>query len=84
MRSLVPKVTVPAPDKVTIDAPEVVPEISNVPLAATLDEDAIAPEVLSAKVPKEIVVVPVYVLAPDNVSVPLPTLVIATFAVLPS
>ena len=35
-------------------------------------------------VPAEMVVVPVYVLAPDNVSVPLPTLVIATFAVLPS
>ena len=47
---LLPKATVPAPDKVTIDAPEVVPEISNVPLAATLDDDAIAPEVLSAKV----------------------------------
>ena len=60
MRSLVPKVTVPAPDKVTIDALVVTVEISNVPLAATLDEDAIAPEVLSAKVaPLLIMVAPV-------------------------
>ena len=48
----------PLLDKVTIEALVVTPEISNVPVAATPLDDAIAPEPVSANVPAEIVVVP--------------------------
>ena len=59
LRSLEPNVTVPLPDKVTIDAPDVVPEILSVPLACTFDDDAIAPDPDKAIVPLVIVVTPV-------------------------
>ena len=63
MRVLDPSLTLPTPapllDKVLIDAPALVPEISKVPLAATLLEVAMLPVPLKAKVPPLMVVVPV-------------------------
>ena len=57
VRSLPPKVVVPLPDKVTIDALVVTPEISKVPFAATLEDEAIAPEPVRAKVALPLIVV---------------------------
>ena len=58
---LLPKVTTPTPapllDKLLIDAPLVVPEISKVPLAATLLEFAMLPLPVNASV----VLVPIVV-----------------------
>ena len=48
----------PLPDKVMIDAPEVSPDISNVPLAVTLVDCAIEAVPVSARVPEDIVVRP--------------------------
>ena len=63
VRVWAPSLTLPTPapllDKVLIDAPALVPEISKVPLAATLLEVAILPLPLKAKVPPLMVVVPV-------------------------
>ena len=66
---LVPKATPPAPDRLTIEAPLVVAEISNAPVAAT-EELAILPPPDSARVPPVIVVMPKNVLTPVRVSVP--------------
>ena len=49
----------PAPDKVTIDAPEVVALISKAPAIATSLDELIEPEPDRAKVAPDIVVVPV-------------------------
>ena len=55
-----PSVTVPAPDSVVIVAPEVVPEIFNVPASETPEEAAMLPAPDSASVaPEETVVAPV-------------------------
>ena len=55
-----PSETPPAPDKVMIDAPAVVPKISNWPLSITFEESAIEPVPFSRKAaPGSIVVVPV-------------------------
>ena len=63
VRVWAPSLTLPTPapllDKVLIDAPALVPEISKVPLAATLLEVAMLPVPLKAKVPPLMVVVPV-------------------------
>ena len=53
-----PSVTPPDPDSVAIEAPLVVPEISNVPLSATPLDNAIDPAPASARVPAVIVVAP--------------------------
>src|SRR6185503_15803454 len=67
---LVPRATLPEPDKVLMNAPELVPEISKVPLSTTPLDEAMLPAPASASVPPEMVVAPVYVLTPDRVSVP--------------
>ncbi len=71
-----PALTVPAPAKLLILAPEVVPLISKVPVAVTTEEPAIEPPVLRHNVPALIVVAPVYVLAPVKTTVPEPVFVI--------
>jgi hypothetical protein len=54
-----PRVTPPAPDRVTIDAPDVVPEMEKVPPSETPLELAIEPEPERARVPELMVVGPV-------------------------
>ena len=56
-----PKRTEPAlvPAKVVTVAPEVVPLISNIALSVRLDELAIEPAPVSARIPPEMVVAPV-------------------------
>ena len=54
-----PSETPPAPVRVMIDAPPIVPEMSNVPLSMTLAESAIEPVPFSRKAaPVSIVVTP--------------------------
>ena len=67
----------PLPDSVTIEAPEVVPEISNVPLSTTSLEPAIEPVPDSASVSPEPmeVVAPPKVFETQSVSVPVPSTV---------
>ena len=65
-----PSATVPLPDRLVIDAPDVVPEMSNAPLAATALA-LIDPAPANARVaPVSIVVSPVYVFTPDRTSTP--------------
>ena len=52
-----PSTAEPLPDNVVIEAPDVVPEMSNTPLSATPDEVAIAPVPVSDKVAPELIVV---------------------------
>ena len=54
---LPPRVTVPEPLRVAIVVPELVAEISKVPLAATPEEAATDPDVRSAKVAPLLIVV---------------------------
>ena len=69
--SLPPSATLPLPDSDWMDVPDVVPEISNVPLAATPLESAteVAPVIFSVA-PLLIAVAPVYSLVPASVVVP--------------
>ena len=55
VKDLPPSVTAPPPDKLVIEAPIVLPEISNVPLSATPDDDAIAPLPFNASVAPELI-----------------------------
>ena len=59
VNALAPSVTPPAPDRVTIDAPLVVPLMLKVPAFDTSLEDAIDPEPDKVNVPALMVVVPV-------------------------
>ena len=72
---MAPRFTPPEPDKVVIEDPNEPVLISKVPVAETPFEDEIEPLPDKASVPALIVVAPVYVFAPDNVSVPVPTFV---------
>ena len=54
-----PRATLPEPDRVLIEAPDVVPEISKMPLSVTPLDEAILPVPVSASVPPLIVVAPV-------------------------
>jgi hypothetical protein len=57
---LPPKVTVPPPDRLPIDAPAVVPWMSNVPLSATFEVPEILPVVVTFNAaPLPMVVAPV-------------------------
>ena len=69
---MAPRFTPPEPDKVVIEDPDGPALISKAPVAETPLEDEIEPLPESASVPALIVVAPVYVFAPDNVSVPVP------------
>ena len=76
VRVCAPKVTPPLPDKVTMDAPLVVPEISKVPLLTTSEDVATLPVPVKAKVEDELIfVVPVKVLVPLKVCVPPETVI---------
>ena len=60
VRYLLPRVTRPLPERVTIDAPRLVPEMSNVPLSTTSDDWAIDPvPVRISSAPALVVVRPV-------------------------
>ena len=60
MSALLPNAVTPLPDKVMIDAPDVTPEISNVPFAIMLLDDDTLPEPVKINLPvvELIVVVP--------------------------
>ena len=79
-----PRLTEPAPAKLLILAPELVPLISKVPVAVRTEESAMDPLPERLKVPVLIMVAPVKVLALDRVKVPVPSLVKATVDVEPS
>ena len=60
VRVSAPRLTTPDPDRVMIEAPALVPEISNVPLSATSDESAMEPVPVSSRLaPESIRVTPV-------------------------
>ena len=69
VRVLAPRETPPAPERLTIEAPDVVAAILKPPVAAT-EELAMLPLPESARVPPVIVVMPENVLIPVSVSVP--------------
>ena len=60
----------PEPDRLPIIAPVVVLAISRAPANETADEPALPDPAKSSLAPDATVVVPVKLLAPDNVSVP--------------